>query len=120
MLIKTNNIMGVWVILSLTACAVGPDYKRPDVIPPATFKEEANHWKLAEPQDHILRGKWWQIYGDIQLNALVQQVSISNQNIHSAEAQYQQALGLLGAARARYLPTVTASFANTRAQPTRG
>lgn len=118
MLIKTNDIVCLLVFLSLTACAVGPDYKRPDVIPPATFKEEANHWKLAEPQDHTPRGKWWEIYRDIQLNALVQQVSISNQNIHSAEAQYQQALALVGAARARYFPTVTANFANTRGQGT--
>jgi NodT family efflux transporter outer membrane factor (OMF) lipoprotein len=106
----------VLAFLSLAGCAVGPDYKRPAVITPTTFKEETNQWKLADPRDHALRGKWWEIYGDIQLNALVQQVSISNQNIHSAEAQYRQALALLGVARARYFPTVTGNFANTRGQ----
>ena len=103
-------------VLSLAGCAVGPDYKKPGVIPPAHFKEEANQWKQANPRDHTLRGKWWEMYDDVQLNALVQQVSISNQNIHSAEAQYRQALALLGVARARYLPTLSGSFAHTRGQ----
>ncbi|CAH1212051.1 putative Outer membrane protein OprM [Candidatus Nitrotoga sp. BS] len=118
MLIKTDYIIYVLAFLSLSGCAVGPDYKRPEVIAPTNYKEEANHWKLAEPRDHAVRGKWWEIYGDIQLNALVEQVSISNQNIQSAEAQYRQALALLGVARARYLPTVTGSFAHTRGQGT--
>ncbi|MDP1679396.1 MAG: RND transporter, partial [Candidatus Nitrotoga sp.] len=117
-MIKTNNFICMLAVLSLAGCAVGPDYKRPGVIPPTTFKEETNQWKLADPKDHTLRGKWWEIYGDIQLNALVQQVSISNQNIHSAEAQYRQALALLGVARARYFPTVTGNFAHTRGQGT--
>ncbi|MEO6422008.1 MAG: efflux transporter outer membrane subunit [Candidatus Nitrotoga sp.] len=102
----------------MAGCAVGPDYERPGFIAPAAFREEANHWKLAEPRDHKLRGKWWEIYGDIQLNALVHQVSISNQTIHSAEAQYRQALALLGVARSRYFPTVSGNFAHTRGQGT--
>ncbi|MDQ3268240.1 MAG: TolC family protein, partial [Pseudomonadota bacterium] len=118
MLININNIICVLVFLILAGCAVGPDYKKPVVIPPTIFKEEANHWKLAEPRDHTPRGKWWEVYGDTQLNALVQQVSISNQNIQSAEAQYRQALALLGIARARYFPTVTGNFVHTRGQGT--
>lgn len=117
-MIKTDNIICVLVFLSLAGCAVGPDYKKPDDLLPTTFKEEANHWKLAEPRDHTPRGKWWEIYGDAQLNALVQQVSITNQNIHSAEAQYRQALALLGVAQARYFPTVAGNFAHTRGQGT--
>lgn len=116
MLIDTTHIICVLAFLSLSGCAVGPDYKRPDIMAPTAYKEEAHHWKLAEPRDYTLRGKWWEIYGDIQLNALVQQISVSNQNIRSAEAQYRQALALLGAARAQYFPTVSGSFSHTRGQ----
>lgn len=120
MLIKTNYINFGLISLSLIGCTLGPDYKRPTVIPPAIYKEEANRWKLAKPRDHHPRGMWWEIYGDIQLNALVQQISISNQNIRGAEAQYRQALSLLDAARARYFPVVTGTLSNTRGQGTAG
>ena len=117
-MLKINYINLGLISLSLIGCTLGPDYKRPNVIPPTTYKEEANHWKLAKPRDHYPRGMWWEIYDDIQLNALVQQISISNQNIRSSEAQYRQALSLLDAARARYLPVVTGTISNTRGQGT--
>lgn len=117
-MLKNNYINSGLISLSLIGCTLGPDYKRPNVIPPTTYREEANHWKLAKPRDHYPRGMWWEIYDDIQLNALVQQISISNQNIRSSEAQYRQALSLLDAARARYFPVVTGTISNTRGQGT--
>jgi len=114
----TNFIILGLIILNLAGCALGPDYKRPHVIPPASYKTPPPHWKFAKPGDHHPRGMWWEIFNDIQLNALVQQVSISNQNIHSSEAQYRQALALVNAARARYLPVISGTFANTRGQGT--
>jgi hypothetical protein len=57
------------VMLSLTACAVGPDYVRPPMPTPAAYKE-VEGWKAAEPKDHLARGKWREIFGDSQLNAL--------------------------------------------------
>lgn len=116
MLLRVSRIICVLALAISTGCAVGPDYKRPDVIVPAAYTGESNHWKLAEPRDAALRGNWWEVYGDVQLNALMQQVSISNQNIRSAEAQYRQALALLDAARARYMPVVNVSGTHTRGQ----
>ena len=78
----------------LAACAVGPDYRRPEIAVPAAFKEMGN-WKPAEPRDSAPRGPWWESYGDAELNALVAQVEISNQNIRAADARYRQALALL-------------------------
>lgn len=114
----TNFIILGLIVLNLAGCALGPDYKRPQVIPPASYKTPHPHWKFAKPGDHHPRGMWWEIFNDIQLNALVQQVSISNQNIHSSEAQYRQALALVNAARARYFPVISGTFANTRGQGT--
>ena len=103
------------IISALAGCAVGPDYQRPEVAAPARFKE-VQGWKVAEPSDDAPRGKWWESYGDTQLNALVEQVEISNQNVRAAEAQYRQAMGVLGVARAAYFPTITSNFSANRAQ----
>jgi len=97
----------------LGSCVVGPDYHRPSVEVPASFKE-AGKWKLAEPADQTHLGRWWEIYQDPQLNALVSQVEVSNQTVRAAEAQYRQALALLGAARAAYYPTLGAGLSATR------
>ena len=55
--------------------------------PPATYKEsptqfpDADGWKVAQPQDAMLRGKWWEIYNDPELNALEDKLNIDNQTI---------------------------------------
>lgn len=112
---KAPACLALSTALLLAACAVGPDYHRPEVVTPAAFKEAGN-WKLAKPGDDEARGNWWEIYGDAELNALVGQIAISNQNVLAAAAQYRQALALLGTARAAYYPTVTAGLSGTRAQ----
>ncbi|MEO6920819.1 MAG: efflux transporter outer membrane subunit [Collimonas sp.] len=99
--------------LLLSACAVGPDYVRPATAEPTAFKENKD-WKTATPKDQELRGKWWEIYQDPQLNSLIEQVNVSNQNLLQAEAQFRQAAALVQSARAAYLPTVSASVSATR------
>jgi NodT family efflux transporter outer membrane factor (OMF) lipoprotein len=99
----------------LTACAVGPDYVRPMALAPAAYKE-MNGWKVAQPQDTVIHGTWWEIFADPQLNALEAQVDVSNQNIAVAEAQFQQARALVREARASYFPTVTVGLGVTRAR----
>jgi NodT family efflux transporter outer membrane factor (OMF) lipoprotein len=103
----------------LGACSVGPDYVRPDMQVPASFKE-AQGWKVAQPQDELPRGKWWEIFGDQELNALVEQVEVSNQNIYAAEAQFRQARALAQQATAGLYPTVTANASVTRSQSGNG
>ena len=68
------------VLTLMTGCAVGPDYVRSTVITPDAYKE-VDGWKVAQPKDDVIRGAWWEIFGDPQLNALAAQVSISNQNL---------------------------------------
>ena len=77
---------GVILLAMFSGCAVGPDYKRPDVEVASAYKE-AGEWKLAQPQDDLDRGRWWQVFGDPQLNALVEQVEISNQKIGRASCR---------------------------------
>jgi NodT family efflux transporter outer membrane factor (OMF) lipoprotein len=103
----------VTVFLSLAACTVGPDYKRPAMPVPAEFKEMQG-WKLAQPRDHELVGNWWEIFDDPYLNALEQQVDISNQSVAQAEAQYRQAQSLVQGSRSAYFPIVTGSVSASR------
>jgi NodT family efflux transporter outer membrane factor (OMF) lipoprotein len=93
---------------ALYGCSVGPDYVRPELLPPLTYKELPIDWKPAQPSDDAKRGRWWEAFGDPQLNALVAQVDISNLNLRVAEANYRQAQAVVAASRASYFPTIEA------------
>jgi NodT family efflux transporter outer membrane factor (OMF) lipoprotein len=95
----------VGLTLLFCGCTVGPNYHRPPVETPAAYKENAG-WKVAEPKDELSRGKWWKIFNDRQLDALEDQVNISNQNLAAAEANYRQALTQIRVTRSAYFPTV--------------
>jgi NodT family efflux transporter outer membrane factor (OMF) lipoprotein len=96
-------------------CMVGPDYVKPKAEAPAAYKE-TGEWKTAEPQDHLPRGKWWEIFNEPQLNALEEQIEISNQNVQQAYAQFRQARAVVQEARAAFFPTVTVNPQITRAK----
>ena len=99
-----------------TACSVGPDYVTPTAPMPVSNYKEAGDWKQAQPKDDMIRGKWWEIYHDPQLNALEDQVNISNQNVIQAEAQFREAAATVKVARAAFFPTVTTNPAFTESQ----
>lgn len=100
-------------LFGLTGCAVGPKYKTPVAPAPPAYKEIGN-WKTAQPSDQNLGGNWWEIFQDSQLNALEQQINVSNQNLKIAVLQYQESRAALRYVRADYYPTVTASPSATR------
>jgi NodT family efflux transporter outer membrane factor (OMF) lipoprotein len=98
------------LVLLSDACIKGPQYQRPTVSAPQAYKENPPQgWKEAQPSDGVLRGKWWEIFHDPALNALEEQVNISNQNVLQAEAQFQAAKAAVRIARSALFPTVTAS-----------
>ena len=101
--------------MQLTGCVVGPKYHQPVVQAPPAYKEIGD-WKPAQPNDQSLGGSWWMIFQDQQLNALEEQVNVSNQNLKAAAAQYQQARAVLRYYRADYYPTVTAGPSATRSR----
>lgn len=97
----------------LSACAVGPDYQKPEMATPAQFKA-AKGWSQANPSDAIARGAWWEIYGDVQLNGLVEKLNSSNQTVAQYEAQYRQAKALVRSSRGAFFPTLDLSAGKTR------
>jgi len=118
--VQRAAIISLASVLFLAGCAVGPKYKRPPVEVPTAYKEAGN-WKTAQPNELSLRGNWWEIFQDPQLNALEQQVTVSNQNLKVAQAQYTQARALVRYNRADYFPTVGvgASASRTRVSSNR-
>jgi NodT family efflux transporter outer membrane factor (OMF) lipoprotein len=100
--------------LALSACAIGPDYQRPELQIPTQFKQ-IEGWTQAQPGDVLERGSWWQLYGDAELNALVGRLNVSNQNLAASEAQYRQARALVRGTRAAFYPSLSSSAGVTRA-----
>lgn len=102
------------VPLVLSACTVGPDYVKPTTPTAEAFKEapptaapDANIWNPAVPADGAPRGKWWEAYNDPTLNALEDQVDVSNQSLKIAESRFRQARSLIGVSRAAEFPSLT-------------
>jgi len=107
------KVMLVLLALPVVGCTAGPKYRRPAAEVPPAYKEVGD-WKPAQPNDQNLSGNWWEIFQDPQLNALEQQVNVSNQNLKAAEAQYTQARAILRYQRADFFPTVTVAPTATR------
>jgi NodT family efflux transporter outer membrane factor (OMF) lipoprotein len=92
---------------------VGPKYKTPPAIvapsfkeaPPASFSDH-DGWKPGQPSDTALKGDWWKVFGDNQLNGLEAQVDTANQTIKEAEASFSAARGQIGYNRANEAPTI--------------
>jgi NodT family efflux transporter outer membrane factor (OMF) lipoprotein len=115
----------IYVSILLSACSLAPKYVRPPVQVPAAYKEITSDnikegWKVAQPRDDVIRGKWWEMFNDPELNALEEQVNISNQNIAAAFASFRAARALVKEARAQYFPTVTTSLFITGSRQTFG
>jgi len=107
----------------LTGCKpVGPNYNRPGFDAPAVYKEagastvlvpppspNAGGWQPAAPSDGLLRGKWWEIYQDPQLNRLEELIATENQSLRQAMEAYLAARDQVTAARSDLYPRLSAS-----------
>ena len=125
---STRESMARLLLLTLLAgCTVGPKYDRPSAPSAPAYKEatasdgtEVAGWKPAQPDDAAIRGNWWELFNDPQLNALEQQVNVSNQTIAASFAAFLQARALVREARAQYYPTLTTSPSATPSSTTFG
>ena len=109
------NVLLAGVVL-FAGCSFAPKYSEPSVQTPAAFKEmtpaqasETDGWKTAQPDDDRLRGQWWKMFDEPELNALECQVNVSNQTVAVALDNFLAARAVVKQARSQYFPTVTAS-----------
>src|SRR6185295_17819317 len=110
-------------LLLFKGCDKAPKYAKPTVPTPPSYKEitpenfkETDNWKFARPKDDVIRGNWWEIFNDPQLNVLEEQVNISNQNIALADANFRAARAVIKESRSQYFPTVTTSPSITKSK----
>jgi len=117
-------IAGALSVAVLGGCNVGPNYARPAVPVPLGFKEgapaaysamPAGTWRPAQPQDAALKGRWWEAFGEPELNALEEQVDINNQTIAQYFQNFMAARAQVSEARAGYYPTVSVNPGYTNA-----
>jgi len=122
------SVASVAIVLAIvTACNPAPKYAKPPAPTPQAFKEaipqeykEGQGWKLATPDDDKIRGNWWEVYNDPQLNALEEQVALSNQSLKVSEANFRAARALVANVRSGLFPLVGAgaSYSNSRISAT--
>ena len=122
----STGIFSSAALLSLTLLAgckpVGPNYNRPGFEAPPVYKEAGastvlvpppnpadGGWKPANPSDGMLRGKWWEIYQDPQLNQLEDRIETYNQGLRGALETYLAARDQVKVARSALFPTISAS-----------
>jgi NodT family efflux transporter outer membrane factor (OMF) lipoprotein len=104
----------------LGGCTVGPKYHAPTTQAPGAYKEsptqfkDSGPWTVAQPQDAKLRGEWWEIFNDSELNALETQLNIDNQNIKEYFENFMEARALIGEARSQYFPTLATTPSYSR------
>ena len=113
----------VTAALAALAGCVGPAYVKPKVDTPTAFKESSpsayatadkGAWQPAQPQDAVLKGKWWEAFNEPELNALEEQLNINNQNIAQYFQNFVAARWQVSIARSQYYPTVTTAPSATR------
>ena len=98
----------------LVSCSIGPQYTKPTVPaapayseqPPQQF-QESQGWTTAQPSDAMVKGKWWQIFNDAELNSLEEQVGPANLSLKIAEANYREAQSNIQFQRSFRFPTVS-------------
>ena len=112
-------------LCALAGCVVGPKYTvpAPTTEPlPAGYKEASKSsrggagWKVADPKDGNLRGEWWKIFHDPQLNELEAQLNLNDQNIKQSFENFMVARAMIGEEVSQYYPTLTANLSATRSR----
>jgi NodT family efflux transporter outer membrane factor (OMF) lipoprotein len=121
--ITIRRSVGVIALLFFSACNFAPKYKEPPVAIASTFKEltpeqtnQLSHWQLATPSENVLRGNWWELFGDTGLNALESQLEVTNQTIAAAVAQLDAARAIAQQTRSGLFPLVAIDPSLTRSQ----
>jgi len=117
-------VFALGLLAGLAGCMVGPKYHAP--APPqvtaANYKESTVNfqnqqgWKVASPQDAMIRGNWWEVFHEPELNGLEDQLNVNNQNIKQSFEQFMEARALIAEARSQFWPTITANPAWSRSR----
>ncbi len=106
-----KTLAGILFVASwLFGCAVGPDYRKPDVDIPPSFNEPQDN------QDISAITRWWAAFNDPVLNSLIEQAVASNLDLRIAEARITEVRALYGITDSDYWPKLNAAGSYTRSR----
>jgi NodT family efflux transporter outer membrane factor (OMF) lipoprotein len=114
----------VTALALVSGCRIGPPYHAPapPTITAPNYKEstvnfqDTDGWKVASPQDAMLRGNWWEVFNEPELNTLEEQLNVNNENIKASFQQFMAARAEISEARSQYWPQITANPAFSRSR----
>jgi NodT family efflux transporter outer membrane factor (OMF) lipoprotein len=111
-----SHLAGMAAALLLSGCMVGPKYVKPVVptyqAPDAfhdAYKEADPNWQPASPADTAMRGDWWTLFNNAELNELETKAVAQNQNLKTYEARFREARAQIGVSNASRFPAVSTS-----------
>lgn len=117
---KLRSITVMVLLLSMSACKVGPNYKRPPLSVPDQYRGLAPDASTQQQAgEQFAQMKWWTVFQDETLQALIKESLANNYDVRIAATRILQAAANLGITRANQFPTVNGSFgiANQQATP---
>src|SRR5216684_3798683 len=106
MSVKNLAVLSIAVFLFATGCTVGPKYQRPSAPVPAKW-DVTEPWRESTPNDGVVKGEWWGVFQDEELNALEKQTLDANQTIKVAVARLEQARAAAALQIATQFPTIS-------------
>ena len=97
-----RRLLGVFLSLLFTGCAVGPNYKRPPIAAPDQVRGAAGPAQAASLADR----PWWEIFGDETLQGLLDEALKNGYDVRLAAARLEEARANAGIARSEFFPRV--------------
>jgi multidrug efflux system outer membrane protein len=112
---RTCIVSSLVVVALLGGCAIGPNYKRPSVAEPPTFRGQATGEAAS-----LADAPWWEVFQDPSLKALIQEALRRNYDVRIAAARVQEARAFLSVARSDLYPSLDYDGSVSRSNATPG
>ncbi len=107
-MLRWRGFVAAVLVLSISGCTVGPNYKRPDVDVPTTYRAAPVSDAAANPSPALGEAKWFDVFQDEQLRNLIRVALQQNFDLRIAATRVLQAQAQLGITRADQFPNLSA------------
>jgi NodT family efflux transporter outer membrane factor (OMF) lipoprotein len=114
-MMQTRRAVGL-LLVALPGCSFAPPYQVPPVQTPVGAYQEIDGWRTARPADAALRGPWWELFGQRELDELETRVTVGNQALKAAVARLAQSRATTRIGQAGLFPSITAGATASRSR----
>jgi NodT family efflux transporter outer membrane factor (OMF) lipoprotein len=115
-MMNTRLIQTVLLVAVLSACSVGPDFKKPEMVTPTSFTRngQMDTSPSTSQSPKGVDAQWWKAYGSDEINQLVDLALKNNPNIESASANLRVAQANVRAQQGLFFPSISAGYGVSR------